>query len=261
MTDVNDLFSVAGKTAVVTGGTRGIGEMIANGFIELGAKVYITSRKAEACAAIQEKLGARGFCEAVSFDLAERSGIDAFTAYLKERESSIDVLVNNAGASWGEPLESYPEAGWDRVMDLNVKSVFFLTQQLLPLLRASAKTSGSARVINIGSIDGLTVPRLQTYAYSASKAALHHMTRVLASALAADHINVNAIAPGPFMSKMTAFMLDDERSRSAVAATMPLGRIGAPDDIVGLTTFLASRASDYITGAVIPLDGGYADLR
>ena len=261
MSDPNDLFSVAGKTAVITGGTRGIGEMIANGFIERGAKVYITSRKADACAAIQEKLGARGSCEAVSFDLAKRDGIDAFTAYLSERESSIDVLVNNAGASWGEPLESYPEAGWDRVMDLNVKSVFFLTQQLLPLLRASAKARGSARVINIGSIDGLTVPRLQTYAYSASKAALHHMTRVLASALAADHINVNAIAPGPFMSKMTAFMLDDEQSRSAVAATMPLGRIGAPDDIVGLTTFLSSRASDYITGAVIPLDGGYANLR
>lgn len=258
----SDLFSLSGKIAVVTGGTRGIGQMIATGFVKAGVKTYVTSRKAEACDATAKALSEYGECIGHPSDLSTLEGIKEFAAWIQTQEDRVDVLVNNAGATWGEPIEDFSEKGWDRVMDLNVKSLFFVTQKLLPLLREGASASGRGRVINIGSIDGLTVPMTPgNIVYPASKTAVHQLTRVLAKALADDQITVNCIAPGPFESKMTAFMLGTDEGKNAVGAGMPLGRIGEPDDMIGLSTFLASRAADYITGATIPLDGGYANLR
>lgn len=262
MTQPIDLFDLSGKTALVTGGTRGIGEMIATGFVKAGVKVYITSRKAEACTAMQEKLSAFGTCVAHPSDLSTHDGVSAFAAWLGEREDKIDILVNNAGAAWGEPIEDFSEAGWDRVMDLNVKSLFFMTQKLLPQLRAGAALSGRGRVINIGSIEGFTMPMAPgNLAYPASKAAVHHLTRSLARELAPDKITVNAISPGPFESKMTAYALGTDEGKEMVANAIPLGRIGTAEDMIGLSTFLASAASDYVTGVSIPLDGGYVNLR
>ncbi|MEM8986824.1 MAG: SDR family oxidoreductase [Pseudomonadota bacterium] len=255
------LFCIKDKVAVVTGGTRGIGEMIATGYLKAGAKTYITSRKADACAAMQDKLGAFGRCIAAPYDLSCVEGCAGFVDFVAKREEKIDILVNNAGATWGAPLEEFPESGWDKIMDLNVKSLFFLTQKLAPMLRKAASADGRAKVINIGSADGLTVPLTENYSYSASKAAVHHMTRVFASKFVKDTINVNAIAPGPFESKMTAFMLGSEEGRESIGQMVPMGRIGAPEDMIGLSLFLAAPASDYITGAVIPLDGGYVNLR
>lgn len=255
-------FDLSGKIAVITGGTRGIGEMIATGFVKAGVKVYVTSRKAEACDAIQAKLSEFGECIAHPSDLSTHEGVTAYANWLGEREDKIDILVNNAGAAWGEPIESFSEAGWDRVMDLNVKSLFFLTQKLLPQLRAGAAETGRGRVINIGSIEGFTMPMAPgNFAYPASKAAVHHLTRSLARELAPDRITVNAISPGPFESKMTAYAMGTEEGKKMVGAAIPLGRIGTPEDMVGLSTFLASAASDYITGVSIPLDGGYVNLR
>lgn len=262
MTAHTTLFDLSGKTAIVTGGTRGIGEMIATGFIKAGVKTYITSRKADACAAMQEKLSQYGECIAHPSDLSTNEGVEAFASWIAEREDKIDILVNNAGAAWGEPIEQFSEAGWDRVMDLNVKSIFFLTQKLLPQLRAAADAAGRGRIINIGSIEGFTMPMAPgNFAYPASKAAVHHLTRSLARELAPNKITVNAISPGPFESKMTAYALGTDAGKEMVSSNIPLGRIGSPDDMVGLSTFLASPASDYVTGVSIPLDGGYVNLR
>ncbi|MEM8491977.1 MAG: SDR family oxidoreductase [Pseudomonadota bacterium] len=256
------LFELSGKIAVVTGGTRGIGQMIATGFVKAGVKTYVTSRKAGACESTSKLLSEFGECIGHPSDLSTVEGVGEFVSWIQTHEQKVDILVNNAGATWGEPIEEFSEKGWDRVMDLNVKSVFFMTQKMLPLLRAGALEAGRGRVINIGSIDGLTVPMMPgNIAYPASKTALHQLTRVLAKALAKEQITVNTIAPGPFESKMTAFMLSTDEGKEAVGAGMPLGRIGEPDDMIGLSTFLASRAADYITGATIPLDGGYANLR
>jgi len=262
MSNLNHLFSLEGRTAIVTGGTRGIGEMIATGFLKQGAKVYITSRKAEACEAMQEKLSEFGTIIAHPSDLSTHAGVESFADWVAAREEKIDILVNNAGAAWGEPIETFSEAGWDRVMDLNVKSIFFMTQKLLPQLRAAAAAEGRARVINIGSIEGLTLPSFsESYAYPTSKAAVHHLTRTLAGRLATDKITVNAIAPGPFESKMTAFALASDEGKELVGANMPLGRIGLPEDMAALSVFLAAPSADYITGTTIPLDGGYANTR
>ena len=262
MTNKSTQFDLSGKIAVVTGGTRGIGEMIATGFVQAGVKVYITSRKADACEAMQAKLSAFGECISHPSDLSTHEGVTAFAEWLGGREDKIDILVNNAGAAWGEPIEKFSEQGWDRVMDLNVKSLFFMTQKLLPQLRAAAAVSGRGRVINIGSIEGLTMPMAPgNFAYPASKAAVHHLTRSLARELASDKITVNAISPGPFESKMTAYALDTEEGRKMFVDAIPLGRIGTPEDMTGLATFLASAASDYVTGVSIPLDGGYVNLR
>lgn len=252
--NVQDLFSIKGKTALVTGGSRGIGLMIARAYLEAGAKVYISSRKAEVCDDVAKRLSAIGECFSIPADLAKTDGCRHLADELAKRESSLDVLVNNAGALWGAPLEEFPEVGWDRAMDTNVKGVFFLTQYLLPLLEKAAKPEDPARVINIGSIDGIKVPSMDNFSYSPSKAAVHHMTRVLAVRLGQRYITVNAIAPGPFESKMTEWMLDNFRSE--IEGHCPLKRIGQPEDMAGIAIYLASRASAYLNGVVIPLDGG-----
>jgi NAD(P)-dependent dehydrogenase (short-subunit alcohol dehydrogenase family) len=253
-----DLFSVAGKTALVTGGTRGIGRMIAEGFVEAGATVYISSRKAEACAEVAAELSEKGSCTGIPADLSTESGCRGLADEMARRLDRLDILVNNAGATWGTPLAEYDEAAFEKVLALNVKGVFHLTKFLVPLLQAAGTTDAPARVINIGSIDGITVPVLETYAYSASKAAVHHLTRHLAKRLA-PAITVNAIAPGPFQSKMMAATLNAFGEQ--IAANAPLKRIGRPDDMAGAAIYLSSRAGAYLTGAVIPVDGGIATVR
>ena len=253
---IAELFSVEGKVALVTGGSRGLGEMIARGYVENGAKVYISARNADACQALAEELSRVGQCVAVPADLSRMDEIARLAATIEARESRLDILVNNAGANWGAPFASFPESGWDKVMDLNVKSPFFLTQRLLPLLEAAGSADDYARVINIGSIDGLHVSGLETYSYAASKAGINHLTRAMAKHLAPRHIAVNGIAPGYFPSKMTAGIPEDV-SRETTAAT-PMRRIGRPEDMMGIALYLASRASGFTCGAVIPVDGGYA---
>ncbi|QGN49853.1 glucose 1-dehydrogenase [Micromonospora sp. WMMD558] len=251
-----DLFSVEGKTVLVTGGSRGIGLMIAQGFVQAGARVVISSRKADVCEAVAKELSTQGHCEAIPADLGTDTGAEALAAAVRERYDRLDVLVNNAGATWGAPLEAYPETAFDKLWAVNVKAVFRLTTALLPALRAAATADDPARVINIGSIDGIRVPWMEVYAYSATKAAVHMLTRSLAHQLAAEHVTVNAIAPGPFESKMMAFALDDPASRAAIEKQVPLGRIGRPEDMAGTAIYLSSRAGAYLTGAVIPVDGG-----
>jgi NAD(P)-dependent dehydrogenase (short-subunit alcohol dehydrogenase family) len=255
---LKNLFSVEGKVVLVTGGSRGIGEMIARGYVENGAKVYISSRKAEVCDRVADELSEYGTCISLPFDLGGMAGIEGLANAIKERESRLDVLVNNAGATWGAPIDEYPEDGWDKTVDLNVKSIFFLTQKLLPLLRAAATAEEPSRVINIASVNGIEPPTLETYAYSTSKAGCIMLTRHLAKRLAPEHILVNAIAPGPFPSKMMAATL--AQAGDAIAKSNPRGRIGQPEDIAGVAIFLSSRASAYTTGAVVPCDGGSAEF-
>jgi NAD(P)-dependent dehydrogenase (short-subunit alcohol dehydrogenase family) len=255
---VSDLFSVSGKTALVTGGTRGIGLMIARGLLERGARVYVSSRKAEVCARVAEELSELGTCIAIPANLATEDECRRLAAELAEREEQLDVLVNNAGATWGAPLVEHDEAALERVLALNVKAVFHLTKFLIPLLEVGATVEEPARVVNIGSIDGLRVPDMEVYGYSASKAAVHHLTRHLAKRLA-PLVTVNAIAPGPFESKMMAATL--AAFGEQIAAQAPLRRIGRPDDMVGAVVYLVSRAGAYLTGTVIPVDGGIATLR
>ena len=250
---MNNLFSVEGKVAVVTGGSRGIGAMIARGFVENGVKTYITARKEKELRAMEQELAALGQCIAIPSDLSELEGVKAFANEIKAAESRIDILVNNAGATWGAEIEEFPESGWDKTMDLNVKSLFFLTQQLLPALRAAGNQDDPARVINIGSINGITHPHMKNYAYSASKAAVHQLTRHLGADLAPEGINVNGIAPGFFPSKMTAHLLPHEAEMSA---GIPCARIGAAEDAAGTAIYLCSRASAWVTGQTIVLDGG-----
>jgi NAD(P)-dependent dehydrogenase (short-subunit alcohol dehydrogenase family) len=262
---MKNLFSVADKTVLVTGGSRGIGEMIAAGFLANGAKVYISSRKAANCQATAERLAGEygGECIALPADLSGMDGVSALAARLGEREKTLDVLVNNAGVSWGAALGEFPEIGWDKVMDTNVKGVFFLTQALLPLLRAAGTAESPSRVINIGSIDGIGKPVFETYSYGPSKAALHHLTRLLAARLVREHILVNAIAPGPFPTWMLSTGVGfggkvegDGVDWSVVGRANPRGRVGTPEDIAGLAMFLASRAGAYTVGEVITCDGG-----
>jgi NAD(P)-dependent dehydrogenase (short-subunit alcohol dehydrogenase family) len=253
---MSDLFDVSGKTALVTGGSRGIGLMIARGLVDAGARVIVSSRKSADVEAAAAELSASGDCHAIAADISTKEGAQALADATRERFPTLDILVNNAGAVWGAPLEEFPAAGWHKILTTNVEGVFHLTVALLAELRASASAEDPARVINIGSIDGLRAPSVENYSYSASKAAVHQLTRHLAKRLAPEHITVNAIAPGPFESKMMAWALDDPELRSSVEGEVPLGRIGRPDDVAGLTLFLASRAGAYLTGTVIPLDGG-----
>jgi NAD(P)-dependent dehydrogenase (short-subunit alcohol dehydrogenase family) len=249
-----ELFDVAGKVAVVTGGSRGIGAMIAAGLVRAGCRVYITARKRDACDAKAAELAALGECISVPLDLAAPGGPDELVRAVNEHEDRLHILVNNAGATWGAPLEEYPLAAFDKVWNINIKALFALTTSSLPLLRAAASAQDPARVINIGSIDGLGVPAVESYAYSTTKAGVHMLTRHLASRLAAESITVNAIAPGPFESKMMAATL--EQFGDAIAEAAPLRRIGRPDDMAGVAIYLSSRAGAYVTGAVIPVDGG-----
>jgi NAD(P)-dependent dehydrogenase (short-subunit alcohol dehydrogenase family) len=250
------LFDVSGKNALVTGGGRGIGMMIARGLVDAGVRVVIASRKAEDLEAAAADLRRHGECEAIPADLSTPEGAGALAEAVRARFDALHILVNNSGATWGAPIEEFPASGWDRVIHTNLEGIFHLTVGLLPALRAAATADDPARVINIGSIDGIKVPLLESYSYSASKAAVHMLTRHLAKRLASEHITVNAIAPGPFQSKMMAFALDTPEKRAEIERMVPLGRIGRPDDAAGLTVFLASRAGSYLTGAVIPLDGG-----
>jgi NAD(P)-dependent dehydrogenase (short-subunit alcohol dehydrogenase family) len=249
-----NLFSIDGKVALVTGGSRGIGLMIARGFVEAGAKVYISSRKAEVCDKVAAELSRGGTCVSLPADCSTEAGARGLADALGKHEKALHILVNNAGNNWGAPLAEYPDSAWDRVLGLNVKGVFHLTRACLPMLERGARPGDPARVINIGSIDGLQAPLLETYAYSASKAAVHQLTRVLAHRLAPQNITVNAIAPGPFESKMMHETL--ERFRDAIVSSCPLGRIGEPEDMAGAAIYLASRAGAYLTGTVIPVDGG-----
>jgi NAD(P)-dependent dehydrogenase (short-subunit alcohol dehydrogenase family) len=255
---VSDLFSIQGKTALVTGGSRGIGRMIARGFVEAGATVYVSSRKAEVCEEVATELSTVGRCFALPADVSTEAGCRQLADALGEREDRLHVLVNNAGATWGAPLAEHDEASWRRVLGLNVEGVFHLTKLLVPMLKAAATPDDPSRVINIGSIDGIQVPILETYSYSASKAAVHHLTQHLARNLAPD-ITVNAIAPGPFESKMMAATL--AAAGDQIAASAPMKRIGRPDDMAGVAIYLASRASSYVTGATIPVDGGIATCK
>jgi NAD(P)-dependent dehydrogenase (short-subunit alcohol dehydrogenase family) len=251
---VKNLFSIEGKTALVTGGSSGIGLMIARGFVENGAHVYISSRKQDVCEEVAAELSKSGRCDAIPADLSSESECNRLGDEISRREGKLDILVNNAGANWGAPMAEFPDSAWDKVLAVNVKAVFQLTRRLVPELSAAATAATPARVINIGSIDGLKPPILETYAYSASKAAVHQLTRVLAQKLAPKHITVNAVAPGPFQSKMMKATL--ERFGDSIAKSNPLGRIGSDEDMAGIAIFLASRAGAYLTGTVIPVDGG-----
>lgn len=251
---INDLFSVAGKTAVVTGGSRGIGKMIAEGFVANGVKTYITARKAEACVATAAELSEFGKCIAIPADLSSDDGREAFVNALKNREEKIDILVNNAGAAWGAPFEDYPADGYDKVMDINVRAIFLLTKELMPLLTKDASMNDPSRVINIGSIDGLRVSTTDNFAYGASKAAVHFLTKNLSVRLGPKGVTVNAIAPGPFESKMMQHTLEQYQER--IERENPLGRIGNAQDMAGLALYLASNAAKYVNGQVIALDGG-----
>ena len=253
---IEELFSVRGKVALVTGGSRGIGEMIARGYVENGAKVYISSRKGADCAMLAEELSRFGECIAIPADLSRIDEVNRLASEIEARETKLDILVNNAGASWGETFDSFPETGWDKVVDLNLKSPFFLTQRLVRLLEAAASPDDYARVINIGSIDGMHVSDYEAYSYSASKAGINHMTRMMAKFLAARHIAVNGIAPGYFPSKMTAGIAS-EISAKTLSET-PMRRMGRPEDMAGIAIYLASKASGFVCGSVIPVDGGYA---
>ena len=254
----DNLFSLEGRVAVVTGGSRGIGRMIAEGFLSYGAKrVYITARKAAACNAAAQEMTAlgKGECISIPCDLSTLEGIQIFAKALRERESKVDILVNNAGAAWAADMDEFPEKGWDKVVDLNMKTPFFLAKELAPLLRAAASAERPAKLINIASIDGIFVNPMETYPYAASKAGLIHLTRRMAVRMIKDHIVVTAIAPGPFQSDMN---IDARDHADTVAKRVPSGRIGVPEDMAGAAIFLASRAGDYVVGSTVTVDGGVA---
>lgn len=254
-----DLFSLRGRVALITGGSRGIGKMIAKGFIAYGARVYISSRKASMCAATARELSSEGgCCEALPIDASTKEGIAALASAFAAREKKLDILVNNAGAAWLAEFDTFPENGWDKVVDLNMKTPFFLTQALAPQLRAAASAARPAKVINIASIDGITLNAQETYSYAASKAGLIHLTKRMAARLARENIVVSAIAPGAFASEMN---LDARDRGDELARRIPLGRIGTDEDMAGTAIFLASRAGDYVAGSTVTVDGGVAYWR
>lgn len=251
---MKDLFDVSGKVALVTGGSRGIGEMIAEGYVSNGVKTYISARKAKACNATAARLSEIGECISVPADLSTAEGIGDLVSEINCRENQLDILVNNAGATWGAPIGEFPESGWDKIMTINIKSPFFLTQALLPLLENAASAEDPARIIMIGSVDGLNVNQLPTFSYGPSKAAVHHLARTLASHLADRHITANAIAPGLFPSHMTTSIMDTMGDQ--IIQGTPLKRAGNPADMAGVAIYLASKAASFVTGVVIPVDGG-----
>ncbi|MET0605153.1 MAG: SDR family oxidoreductase [Beijerinckiaceae bacterium] len=253
------LFSVSGKTALVTGGATGIGRMAAEALVRAGARVLIASRKADACVAVAKEinaLGASGSCEGFGGDVGTEAGVAALAAEVKARTQRLHILVNNAGKSWGEPLDKFPFKAWDGVMSVNVAGLFTLTRELLPLLEVSGSLDDPARVINLGSVMGMIPIAGDAYSYSASKAAVHHLTRILAFEFANRHVTVNAFAPGPFQSRMMAFAVGTEEKAAKTAKGVPMRRIGRPDDIAGALLFLCGRGGSFITGAILPIDGG-----
>ncbi len=252
---MKSLFSLAGRTALITGGSRGIGKMIARGFLEYGARVAISSRKAEQCDAAAEELSKYGSCVSIPQDVSSVEGCMALAQKYQAKGKSLDILVNNAGAAWGAPFAEFPESGWDKVMDLNVKSLFFLTQALHGALKKAASAERPGKVINIASIDGIRINPWETYPYQASKAAVIHLTRRMASRLIEDNICVSGIAPGAFASEMNRAARDHGDD---VAKMVPAGRIGRDEDMAGAAIFLASRAGDYVVGDTIVVDGGVA---
>ncbi len=257
MIDTAELFSLKGRSALITGGSRGIGRMIAEGFLRAGARVYISARKADACDATAAELSVIGPCLSLPADVSTQGGVQQLVAAYQQHEQSLDILVNNAGAAWGAPYDEFPESGWDKVVDLNLKAPFFLTQALTPLLKKAA-TDHLAKVIHIASIDGVSVNPQETYSYAASKAGLIHLTRRMALKLAPERIAVSAIAPGAFASTMNK---DARDHGDEVAQRIPLGRIGTPEDMAGAAIYLASRAGDYVVGSTLIVDGGVTYAR
>ncbi|MAI26299.1 MAG: 3-oxoacyl-ACP reductase [Spirochaeta sp.] len=253
---MKNLFSVEGKVALVTGGSRGIGEMIAEGLVANGVRVYICARKAEACDATAARLSEIGECISVPADLSTEAGITALVEQIASAEEQLDILINNAGATWGAPLDDFPVAAFEKVMNLNVNSVFELTRQCLPLLRKGASAPDPSRVVITSSVEGLSTSRQANFPYSASKAGVIHLAKHLAKTVAPENITVNCLAPGPFESKMMAFALDNPDMRSAIAGSIPLQRIGEPEDVAGAVIYLCSRAGAYVTGQTLAVDGG-----
>lgn len=259
MSYLDELFSVAGKTALVTGAATGIGRMAATGLIQAGANVMIASRKGADCERTAEELnalGAAGKAEGFAGDVSSEEGVLALAEEVKKRTDKLHILINNAGVSWGEPFETFPFHAWARVMNVNVAGLFHLTRELVPLLEKAASDEDPSRIINLGSVMGTQPLADGAYSYTASKAAVHHLTRTLANELAERRITVNAFAPGPFQSRMTAFATKTDEQAARIGSRVPMGRIGAPDDIAGATLYLCSRAGSYVTGAILPLDGG-----
>ncbi len=261
MGDISKLFDITGKTALVTGGASGIGLMATRALAEAGCKVLIASRKGEVCVqaanAVNAELG-EDRVTGMAGDLSSEAGVSALVEEIRSRTDRLDILMNNAGATWGAPLGEFPWAGWDKIMAVNVTGVFGLTQSLLPLLEQAATEEDPARIVNLGSFVGTRAVGNNAYSYAASKAAVHHITRILANELAARQITVNAIAPGPFPSRMMAFVTEDEKLSAMMKAEVPLGRLGRPDDVAGAMLFLCSRAGSYVSGAILPLDGAMA---
>ena len=253
------LFSLEGKTALVTGAATGIGRMAASALVEAGCQVMIASRNEEACIAVADELNstaASGKAQGFAGDVSNKQGIDALVGAVRSRSDKLDILINNAGTTWGEPIDQFPYEAWSKVMDVNVTAVFHLSQQLLPLLEKAATPQDPARVINLGSVMGTAALGEGAYSYAASKAAVHHITKIMARELADRHITFNAFAPGPFQSKMTAFATATQDQADHVGKGVPLGRIGTPEDIAGATLYLCGKGGSYITGAILPLDGG-----
>ena len=258
MSITDHLFSVSGRTALVTGGASGIGRMIADALVRGGARVLIASRRLEACKEAARDLTAigPGTAEGFAGDVSDERGVDALAATVNERTDRLDILVNNSGVSWGQPLGDFPHHAWRKVLDVNVAGLFHLTQSLLPLLEAAATDERPASVVNVGSVMGTQPWADGAYSYSASKAAVHHLTRILADDLAPRRIRVNAIAPGPFRSRMTAFATGTDEKADRIGENVPLGRIGEPDDMAGAILFLCGRAGAHVSGAILPVDGG-----
>lgn len=256
MFSLPELFSVKGRVALVTGGGSGLGRTCAEALLSAGAKVLIASRKAEVCEVAAKELSAIGLCEGFGGSVQSEAGVAALAEEVRRRTGELHILVNNAGVSWGEPYENYPWKAFDRVMGVNVTGLFQLTRELTPMLKASASAQRPSTVVNIGSVMGTVTQAENAYAYSASKAAVHHLTRILAAELGAAQVTVNAIAPGPFPSNMTRFAIGSDEGRAHAATSVPMGRVGHPDDLAGAILFLTGRAGAYTTGAVLPLDGG-----
>ena len=253
---LTDLFSVAGRTALVTGGATGLGRICAEALLSAGARVLIASRKAEACEEAARELSAIGPCEGFGGTVASEAGVAALASELRQRTGELHILVNNAGVNWGEPFDAFPWKGWERVMAVNVAGLFTLTRDLMPMLVASGTADRPATIVNIGSVMGLVTQSEGAYSYAASKVAVHHLTRILAQEFAARHVTVNAIAPGPFATRMTAYAVGDELGAARAAATVPMGRLGRPEDLAGTLLFLTGRGGAYTSGAIVPVDGG-----